>query len=71
MNWGETGHSNVFGLAFWAGAVYGFDAKGELFEIDFSGVTLQITPIAIPSAPATLSFQGAGSTTSAPPQANM
>ena len=70
-NWGSTGYANVFGLAFWAGVAYGFDAKGQLFEIDFSGQALQITPIQIPSAPPTLSFQGAGSTTSAPPQANM
>jgi hypothetical protein len=70
-NWGVTGHTDVFGLAFWAGAVYGFDASGNLFEIDFTGATLQVTAIPIPNAPPTLSFYGAGSTTSAPPQANM
>jgi hypothetical protein len=70
-NWGPTGHSNVWGLAFWAGAVYGFDSKGELFEVDFNGGAIQVTSIPIPSAPASLSFEGAGSTTSAPPQVNM
>lgn len=70
-NWGPTGHSAVFGLAFWAGKVYGFDDEGELFQVAFNGAALQITSISIPSAPPMLSFYGAGSTTSAPPQTNM
>jgi hypothetical protein len=70
-NWGPTGYSNVFGLAFWAGSVYGFDDGGDLFQIGFSGTALQVQSIPIPSAPPMLSFFGAGSTTSAPPQSNM
>jgi hypothetical protein len=65
-NWGSVGHQSVFGLAFWAGAVYGFDNAGDLFEVDFSGTKAQTTAIPIPSAPSGLQFWGAGSTTSAP-----
>lgn len=65
-NWGSVEHSNVFGLSFWGGKVYGFDDAGELFEVTFGTSQLATTPIAIPSKPANLSFWGAGSTTSAP-----
>jgi hypothetical protein len=64
--WGPLGHKDVYGIAFWGGAAYGFDAAGELFEVDFTGVTTQVTLVPIPRAPTTLSFQGAGSTTLAP-----
>jgi hypothetical protein len=70
-NWGPTGYKEVFGLAFWAGAVYGFDFEGDLFEVDFHGAAMQVTLLQIPSKPPMLSFQGAGSTTSAPPMPNM
>ncbi len=63
-NVGALGHSSVYGLAFWGGAAYGFDAFGELFQIDLTnGTTMNIV---IPGAPADLSFYGAGSSTSAP-----
>jgi glycosidase len=62
---GDAGHSNVFGLAFWAGIVYGFDDSGELFSYDV--VLKTSTNISIPMKPAGLSFYGAGSTTCAPP----
>jgi hypothetical protein len=65
-NWGNVSHRDVFGIAFWAGSVYGFDAGGELFEITIQKSALGTTPIAIPQAPAGLQFWGAGSTTSAP-----
>jgi hypothetical protein len=65
-NWGSIKHTNVFGLAFWAGSIYGFDDGGELFEVTLTGGTLTTTPIAIPGHPSNLSFWGAGSTTSAP-----
>jgi hypothetical protein len=60
---GPLGHQAVFGLAFWAGAAYGFDNSGQLFEIDLT--TANTTPIPkggfnVPQ------FWGAGSTTSAP-----
>jgi hypothetical protein len=67
-DYGSIGHTAVFGLAFWAGTVYGFDEGGELFSvtIDASG-KLTTAPIPVPGAPAGLKFWGAGSTTSAPP----
>ena len=67
-NWGPTGHSKVFGVAFWAGSVYGFTDFGELFELQFLNGQLVVGgTIQIPNAPADLSFWGAGSTTIAPP----
>jgi hypothetical protein len=67
-NWGDVAHKDVFGLAFWAGKVYGFDDGGELFEVTFSasGTGITTAPIPIPNAPSGLQFWGAGSTTSAP-----
>ena len=65
-NWGAVNHSDVYGLAFWAGAVYGFTSSGELFSVAFRGTMMTTTVIAIPGRPPGLSFWGAGSTTSAP-----
>jgi hypothetical protein len=65
-NWGSIQHVDVFGLAFWAGTIYGFDNGGELFEVHTTGGTLSTSSIPIPGAPRNLSFWGAGSTTSAP-----
>lgn len=64
--WGSIEHANVFGLSFWAGKIYGFDDTGELFEVTFGTTQLATKPIGIPQKPSTLSFWGAGSTTSAP-----
>jgi len=65
-NWGPLAHGEVYGIAFWAGSVYAFDAEGALFELTFAGGTLATKDIAIPNAQAGLQFYGAGSTTSAP-----
>ncbi len=65
-NWASVSHSDVFGLAFWGGKVYGFDNGGELFEVSFDASGIHTSPITIPSKPSNLSFWGAGSTTSAP-----
>ncbi len=65
QNWGPLGYSAVYGIAFWAGSVYGFTEGGQLFEVTFPNQTLMTTLIASP--PGT-SFWGAGSTTSAPPE---
>ncbi|HEY8072478.1 MAG TPA: hypothetical protein VIF62_00165 [Labilithrix sp.] len=65
-NWATVSHTDVFGLAFWGGKVYGFDNGGDLFEVAFDTSGIHTTPIAIPSKPSGLSFWGAGSTTSAP-----
>jgi hypothetical protein len=68
-HYGSVGHAQVYGLAFWAGNVYGFDNAGELFNVGFPEAgTLAITAIPIPAAPLGLSFNGAGSTTRAPRQ---
>lgn len=63
QNYGTVGHSSVFGLAFWAGALYGFDDAGELFEITANGNSIKTTTLPVKKG---LEFWGAGSTTSAP-----
>jgi hypothetical protein len=63
-NWGPIGKSKVFGLAFWAGALYGFTDSGELVLVTIDTGTLVAMSIPITNAPK--SFRGAGSTTSAP-----
>jgi hypothetical protein len=63
-NWGSIQYPAVYGIAFWAGSVYGFNNVGKLFEVKFEQDTLSTTLITSPSG---LSFYGAGSTTSAPP----
>ncbi len=63
-NLGSCGYNSVFGVAFWAGKVYGFTSEGEIFEFheedDGSISTLPI-PASVDQ------FYGAGSTTAAPP----
>lgn len=63
QNYGSVNHGAVFGIAYWAGTIYGFDDAGELFSIGWSGGKLVTTNI--PTTPG-LQFWGAGSTTSAP-----
>ncbi len=61
-NWGDVGHTDVFGVAFWGGRVYGFANDGSLFEMTLAnGAVSSITL----SSPAN-AWAGAGSTTSAP-----
>lgn len=67
-DYGSIGHKAVFGIAFWAGTVYGFDDSGNLFSVTIDAMgKLTTTSIPIQGAPAGLKFWGAGSTTSAPP----
>lgn len=61
---GALGHSSVYGLAFWGGAAYGFDASGEIFQIDLTNGMSTVIPI--PNGPPGLVWYGAGSTTAAP-----
>jgi hypothetical protein len=63
-NWGALNFTAVYGIAFWAGSVYGFTNAGELFEVSFPNGVLMTSMI---NAPGATSFYGAGSTTSAPP----
>jgi hypothetical protein len=67
QNYGSVNHGAVFGIAFWAGTVYGFDDEGDVFSITFPSGKLVTTDIPVPSPPPGLEFWGAGSTTSAPP----
>lgn len=64
-NYGTVNHSKVFGLAYWAGALYGFDNTGKLFQISASGTGISTANITIPNGTG-LQWWGAGSTTSAP-----
>lgn len=66
QNYGTVNHSAVYGLAFWAGTLFGFSNAGELFQITANGNGITTTNIPIPSKPPNLQFWGAGSTTSAP-----
>ena len=57
---GETGFSNIWGLAYWGGQLYGFTSRGEFILIDpetGAGTLLEDTDY---------SFWGAGVTTRAP-----
>jgi hypothetical protein len=59
----DLSYSNVFGLAFWGGVVFGFTDGGQLFSFDVASKATASIPI--PGAPNDLSFYGAGSTTCA------
>lgn len=67
-NLGTTNRTRVFGLAFWAGTLYGISSDGKLFEIDpaESPLSTGVKNITIPGGLGTIAFFGAGSTTSAP-----
>lgn len=63
QNWGPLGFSGVWGIAFWAGTVYGFNNSGALFEVTFENGVMSTMLVAQQDT----EFWGAGSTTSAPP----
>lgn len=63
-NWGPLGYNEVYGIAFWAGSVYGFASDGSLFEVKFDNGVLSTVTV---DSPQGVSWYGAGSTTSAPP----
>ncbi|MBL8922290.1 MAG: hypothetical protein JNJ54_25795 [Myxococcaceae bacterium] len=65
-NYGPIPYTNVYGIAYWGGAVYGFTQAGQLFEIGPNGTGIITRPITIPNAPPGLSFNGAGSSTAVP-----
>ncbi len=65
-NWGPLGYEDVWGLAQWAGTVYGFTKNGDLIEITFTGDKLAAARLPIPNAPFGVSFYGAASSTLAP-----
>jgi hypothetical protein len=64
QNYGSVGRAAVYGLAWWAGALYGFDEGGDLFMITGgNGTTATTMSIA---SDAGIKWWGAGSTTDAP-----
>jgi predicted small secreted protein len=67
QSYGTVNHTDVFGLAFWAGTAYGFDNAGQVFSIGWQNGQLVTSDIPVPNPPPGLSFWGAGSSTSAPP----
>lgn len=67
QNYGSVNHASVFGIAFWAGVVYGFDDAGQVFSITWKNNAITTTDIPVPNPPPGLQFWGAGSTTAAPP----
>jgi hypothetical protein len=62
-NLGSINYPAVYGLAFWAGELYGFSDAGKIFVYDLT--TKNSIAVTIPGAPSSLSFYGAGSTTCA------
>jgi hypothetical protein len=64
-NLGPVGAKDVFGLAFWAGSVYGFSDSGTVFELQ---IPAQGAPVLknVPLPVSGMRFWGAGSSTSAP-----
>ena len=67
QSYGSVNHTDVFGLAFWAGTAYGFDNGGQMFSIGWQNNKLVTTDLPVPNPPPGLQFWGAGSTTAAPP----
>src|SRR5204863_7117490 len=65
-NWGSVNFTDVFGLAFWGGKLYGFANDGSLFEVALDNGVASSTLIPIPNQMMGLMWAGAGSTTSAP-----
>lgn len=61
-NLGPLPFTDVFGLAFWGGSLYGFSNGGTLFEITINGAST--TSAAVPNA-MNEQWNGAGSTTAA------
>lgn len=64
QNYGSVNRGAVYGLAYWAGALYGFDEGGDLFVITGgNGTTASTSDIQTDGG---VKWWGAGSTTSAP-----
>jgi hypothetical protein len=70
QNYGSLGYTDVFGIAYWGGSVYGFTNAGQLFQVTAQNMMIKTTLIPIPNAPMGLQFWGAGSSTSNPTTGN-
>jgi hypothetical protein len=63
-SYGALPHAAVYGLAYWAGSLYGFDAAGDLFSIGDDGQGgIATTDVVVDGG---VVWWGAGSTTAAP-----
>ena len=68
QNYGQLPHGAVYGLGYWAGTLFGFDANGDIFSIGGGGdAGLVTTDITVGDGGVT--WWGAGSTTIAPKDA--
>jgi hypothetical protein len=67
QNYGALPHGAVYGLGYWAGTLFGFDATGDLFSISGGGDGGLVTSDVI--ADGGVVWWGAGSTTVAPKDA--
>lgn len=63
QNYGDVKHKTVYGIAYWAGVVYGFDGDGHVFSVISTNNGIAVTDIIGDAGHA---WYGAGSTTSAP-----
>ena len=63
QNYWSLGHGAVYGLAYWAGALYGFDESGSVFAITGGNGTQATTQNVLSGQP---KWWGAASSTSAP-----
>jgi len=63
---GPTGHPDLWGLAQWAGVVYGFSLKGHVVEVDLATGSTTALPTATKPDASVLPWFGAGVTTTAP-----
>ncbi len=70
QNYGSLGYTDVFGIAYWGGSVYGFTNAGQLFRVSAQNNMITTMLIPIPNAPQGLQFWGAGSSTSNPTSGN-
>jgi hypothetical protein len=66
QNYGSLPYTDVYGIAFWGGSVYGFTNAGQLFQVTAQNNMIKTMLIPIPNAPNGLQFWGAGSSTSNP-----
>ena len=60
-NYGPIGYSQVYGLAAWDFAVWGFSTDGRVFSAKPAGDTLTVTAQTLPEAGAAIAFGGAAS----------
>ena len=63
---GDTKTSNLYGMGYWGGKAYGFNAEGGVLEIDVTNGSSIVVQTLQNDGGATIPFYGAGVTTNAP-----